>query len=198
MYIFYTHDYRNEKGESHRLLTEAIAAYLDIGQDRDDTLFIELGDTDSSAEYVYMAEGLTEVLMTGAQGKPFIPGFSPFSISHSDHTWAVLIADSGCGLDIQYPRRADRSGIARRFYAREDAEHIEWDPEDFFRIWARREALIKAAGTSVAETDLPSVLADRVTYRGADYAITDISIPDAPELCAAVCLEDNERGLRNE
>ena len=48
------------------------------------------------------------------------------------------------------------------------------------------------------ETDLPSVLADRVTYRGADYAISDISIPDAPELCAAVCLEDNERGLRNE
>ena len=41
MYIFYTHDYRNEKGESHRLLTEAIAAYLDIGQDSDDSSEIQ-------------------------------------------------------------------------------------------------------------------------------------------------------------
>lgn len=92
-----------------------------------------------------------------------------------------------CGLDIQYRRKADAAGIASRFFAPEDAELIaavtDRDSSDaeFFRIWARREALIKAIGGSVADTDIPAVSGDSAEYKGKQYMIMDIEIPDAAD-----------------
>ena len=110
MVIYYTHSYGNRKGESHRLLQLAIARYLTENGYRGDA-----AETESAA--------LTASLRTeGEYGKPVIPGFAPFSISHSNDTWAVLIAESGdgaerCGLDIQYRRNTSAVSVAKRFYA---------------------------------------------------------------------------------
>ena len=82
MVIYYTHRYGNKKGESHRLLQLAITRYL-----------MENGRSEDAA--VAESVTLTASLSTeGEYGKPVIPGFAPFSISHSSNTWAVLIAEA--------------------------------------------------------------------------------------------------------
>ena len=198
MVIYYTHSFTNTGDESHRLLTKAIAAYLKV--------------RDMSADAAGEAKRMTSGLSTyGEFGKPFIPGFAPFSISHSNGTWAVLISEKDvyCGLDVQYERKADVRAIARRFYASEDAEiiahliekdtgsdgsHCAADRE-FFRLWARREALVKAIGTSVAESDLPAVYSGRAEYGGELYIIEDVEIPADGKLFASICFTDRGQGM---
>lgn len=188
MILYYTHSYENTKGESHRLLGRAISAYA--------------ADTNMSCD----ASALTESLRTAGEfGKPYIPGFAPFSISHSGSTWAVLIMEGmtgECGLDIQYARKAEAVNIARRFYADEDAAlirrlHETGDEskvtDEFFRLWARREALVKAAGTSVAGTDIPAVSGPAAEYGGAIYLTEDINIPGA-DIYAAICVRCDKPG----
>ena len=191
MHLYYTHNYTGGNGGSHRLLVKAIAAHL--------------GDADRAEHLVSTMQraplaGDTDI--PGNNGKPYIPGFSPFSISHSNNTWAVLILDSDaaedtCGLDIQYMRKTDAEGIAGRFYAPEDADRIVSIPDgnnrdrEFFRLWARREALVKSIGASVADTQIPSVLSDEVCYNGRRYMINDIRIPGETGLFAAICVNTN-------
>ena len=187
MRIYYQLSYNNEKGESHRLLSKAIAAYLCEG-DSEELVFSELSGSKITSDAELKASEYVSRLQVGKQGKPYIDGLVPFSISHSVDTWAVLFSRSECGLDIQYSRRADASGIARRFFASEDAIYIADHEEEFFRLWARREALVKAAGTSAAESSVPSVLPESVYYRGCNYSIRDIVIPGIHELSAAICI----------
>lgn len=181
MIIYYTHDFGSNKGESHQLLEEAIARHIGDG--------------------VRASELVGSLQTSGEYGKPVIRDFLPFSISHSRSSWAVLIAERECGLDIQYHRRSDAGVIAQRFYAPEDAAVIKkfaengQDPDDeFFRIWARREALVKAAGGSVVATDIPSVLGSEVTLDGELWKIRDITIPGCDKLKAAICTMADEEG----
>lgn len=196
MHIYYLKGYNNEKGESHRLLRMAIAAFLsDEDEDKEGIAFSELSRAESTPDAGIKASEYVDMLREGEQGKPYINGFVPFSVSHSNDTWAVLFSRRECGLDIQYPRRADAFGIAHRFFAPEDASYIADHEEAFFRLWTRREALVKAAGTSAAESSVPSVLPGNVHYRGCEYSLTDIMIPDAPGLNAAICIrlgDDNK------
>lgn len=187
MIIYYTHDYSNHKGESRALLERAIAAHT--------------GSEDEASRLVRL------IGTSGEYGKPYIPGFATFSVSHSVNTWAVLIADdagdegkagagAACGLDIQYPRTVDAPAIAKRFFAPEDAELVGRMPDQFFRIWARREALIKAAGTSVAGTDVPAVQGDTAEYGGVVYRIRDIAVP-GQEMYAAICTSGRDTAVRS-
>lgn len=176
MIIYYSLSFGGGRGESHELLRRAVSEYL-----QDDE----------------RAGALTDSLRTGRKGKPYIDGFSEFSISHSGNAWAVLFSDKKCGLDIQFERKCDIIAIARRAFDPADAELIyslyKGSPEEarrlFFRIWTRREALTKALGESVFDSDIPSVAADSVSMGGSDYLIRDIVIPAAPELYASVCTE---------
>ena len=142
----------------------------------------------------------------GEHGKPFIEGFSCFSISHTGSIWAVLIADSECGLDIQLGRKCDKKAIADRWFAPEDAAKLaETFPDDsknaadaFFRIWTRREALTKALGRTVYDPDLPAVSGEYVRINDKRYIISDIQIPQMPEVYSAVCIynTDSISGLK--
>jgi hypothetical protein len=196
MVIYYTHSYSNKRGESHRLLQCAIACYLkENGYSEDD----------AAAE----SKTLTASLCTeGEYGKPVIPGFAPFSISHSNNTWAVLIAESDdgaqrCGLDVQYRRKTEAVSVAKRFYAAEDAEMVcaavtagaDAAEDVFFCLWTRREALVKAAGESVAATDFPAVNGDAAVFRDTEYIIADVRIPGAG-LYAAACCDGTQMPVR--
>ena len=182
MIIYYTGNFKGGRAESRRLLRKSIAEYT--------------GDADR-------AEELVSGLLTGENGKPYIEGFDRFSVSHTGGIWAVLIDICECGLDIQLGRKCDALAISRRTYAREDTEKIaalhDEDPEEakdeFFRLWARREALTKAMGGTVFDTDLPSVQAEELSVNGASYRISDVSFPDTgsedgKKLYAAVCVEN--------
>ena len=175
MIIYYTTDFSGGQEESHRLLEAAITEYT--------------GDSGQARE-------LLEGMYTGENGKPYMDGFEYFSISHTGSVWAVLVSERECGLDIQHARSCNALSIAGRFYHPDDAAAVtamhEEDPEkgrdEFFRLWARREAMVKAFGGSAADSDIPSVSGECAEYRGAPCRIIDICMPDLPELYAAVCV----------
>lgn len=182
MIIYYTDKFTGGRGESHRLLEKVLSVHT--------------GNEEQ-------AHRLTGAMKRGEHGKPYIDGFSCFSISHTGNIWAVLIADRECGLDIQLGRKCDMSAIAKRWFAPEDAARIaelinkdEADPADtenirdtFFRIWTRREALTKALGGTVYDPDLPAVLTQYVTMNGKRYSLTDTELPDNKQIYAALCVE---------
>ncbi len=174
MHIYYKNNFTSEKGESHRLLEKAIESF--IGADSRDS-----------------ASDLVADIEIGEMGKPSIPGFNDFSISHSDNVWAVLFADGYgsdyyCGLDVQFSKNADVNKLAERWFHADEAEAVRAEgPDEFFRIWARREALVKAVGTSIVNAHLPNTLTDEVEFEGAKWQIRDIEIPGADGAFAAVC-----------
>ena len=177
MIIYYSDAYSGAKGESHRLLRQAIGKHT--------------GDTGQAGT-------MLDEMKKGPQGKPYIDGFSSFSISHTGSVWAVLIADEECGLDIQLGKSCRMQAMAERVYAPEDAAAVAEaiadgslsDAEDvFFRIWTRREALAKAMGSTAFDSTLPSVATGIVRAGGKAYTIRDTELPGIPELYAAICLE---------
>lgn len=172
MKIYYTHAF-NKKMESHRLLEQAIGRYL---------------DKDSG--------GLISGLKTGELGKPYIEGFDGFSISHSERSWAVLFDSSECGLDIQYHKKLDYMPIAERWFHKDEVRRIselkkksdEEGLNEFFRIWTRREALVKAMGRSIVDSGLASTLPDSVNIEGSFWHIIDLEVPETENVSAAVCV----------
>ncbi len=182
MIIYYTDKYKGGREASHGLLREALTEYT--------------GDSERAGQLVC-------AMKKGEHGKPYIDGFSCFSISHTGGIWAVLITDRECGLDIQLGRDCDAASIARRWFAPADAQRIEDLYEEneeaasaeFFRIWTKREALVKAMGSSVYETDLPPVSSGEAEADGRNYIMKNIAFPggacsgEGKDLFAAVCME---------
>lgn len=187
MTIYYTHRYKELSCGSHELLEVAIGDYI--------------GDSARAAE---LLSSMKRDKSNDFEGKPYIDGFDKFSISHSDGTWAVLIDRRECGLDIQYEKRCDYISIAKRFFNLEDAAVVSGEfsgknPSDeevrneFFRIWTKREAFIKAIGSSVVYEGFPPMANHQsAEHEGRQYYIGSIEIPDAPELHAAICLDASE------
>lgn len=168
MKIYYTNNYGNGDGESHTLLEKAVAEHI--------------GDKERAAELIKEIHSCTQY------GKPIIDGFDEFSISHSNNTWAVLVADFMCGFDIQYSRDADVSKLAEKYYSEQERELVKKSGNgEFFRIWARREALVKAVGTTIVNTDLPDVLGSRVEFEDEVWIMKDVVIPGT-DACAAACV----------
>lgn len=178
MIIYYTLS-GGGRADSHRLLEEAIAEYT--------------GDREKAGT-------LVSGMKTGENGKPYIEGFDHFSISHSAEAWAVLFCEMECGLDIQYGRKCDVLSIARRWYNPIDAGAVfaaaeggeGESAEEFFRLWARREALVKALGGTVYDTELPAVCGGAVSAGGREFVITDIDIAGREDIYAAICIRKEE------
>ncbi|MBQ6621696.1 MAG: 4'-phosphopantetheinyl transferase superfamily protein [Mogibacterium sp.] len=175
MILYYTDWYDSSKRPSHGLLEDAVRAYLT--------------DCGSSEDPEAEAKECLGRIRRGAHGKPTIPGFPAFSLSHSGSWWGVLIGGSEpVGLDLQVPRPVgtDQMKIAERFFDPADAEAVRQGGEEvFWRIWVRREALIKALGTTVI-SPVPAVFGvSPVACGGADWFCREIS-PDG-SVYGAVC-----------
>lgn len=179
MIVYYADGLSGGRAESHRLLERSISEYT--------------GDA-------LKAEELAASIKTTEGGKPYIEGFRHFSISHTGSIWAVLIDGRECGLDIQLAKKCDICAIARRVYHPEETAMVEGLAADsqsaaqdaFFRVWTRREALVKALGLSVFDAVLPKVTGDSVVIDGREFGLSDIRFPGMPQLYAAACVEGCE------
>ena len=100
-----------------------------------------------------------------------------FNVSHSGELALVAITLEGeLGADVELRRSLrDMQGLATRFFSEQESSGLfrmpaEFQPEAFFRIWTRKEAILKATGkgltyplhrltVSFAKDDPPALLA---------------------------------------
>jgi 4'-phosphopantetheinyl transferase len=94
---------------------------------------------------------------TGPHGKPEIATPQPelplrFNLSHTEGMCACAVTlGRDIGVDVEMTRRrAERVGIARRFFSPEEAAAIEALPDLFFDYWTLKEAFIKACGRGLS------------------------------------------------
>ena len=129
------------------------------------------------------------VFSYGPWGKPCWRDL-PFSISHSG-TEALLAVCEGCpiGCDIQWTGSAvDARGIADFFHPRERLALDALPPDDyargFYRMWVRKEAVMKACGKGLG-TGLDRVLVSAES--GGHHASIQEALPDEGEHWWAPC-----------
>lgn len=90
-------------------------------------------------------------VMRTAEGKPFTeePGIF-FSVSHTGTDWYCALSDAPIGFDAEKIRKVDFLKLAERFFSPGEQQLCrENGRDDFFRIWCRKEALVKFFGTTL-------------------------------------------------
>lgn len=102
----------------------------------------------------------------GPQGRPELApdlggGTFSFNVSHSDNQGLFAFArDRTVGVDLEIAREEiDDANIAKRYFHPEEAAWLSTltearRREEFFRLWTRKEALLKAKGLSVSDIDV--------------------------------------------
>lgn len=89
----------------------------------------------------------------GAAGKPAAPDLAlSFNLSHAHNLMLLAVSDLPVGVDLEYmapiPELMD---VARDHFSRDEMRQLNGLPANeqvaaFYRIWTRKEALVKAAG----------------------------------------------------
>lgn len=114
-----------------------------------------------------------EGLAVCERGRPYLQGRKiEFNISHS-HQRAVLLISrheathEALGVDLEWmQRRVDRTALARRFFTADESEYCETGVEPFFRVWTRKEAILKTNGVGLrVALDSFDVLSDVVEQK---------------------------------
>ena len=122
-------------------------------------------------------------LTVGPYGKPeLVGGELAFNVAHSGELALIAVSRAGpIGVDLEQHRPLrDAAAIARRFFTAEEAALVVADPVEFYRLWCRKEAWVKAQGTGLR---LPLDGVDvRVAPPG--WLLADLDI--APGYAAAV------------
>ena len=104
-------------------------------------------------------EPLAVPILEGPHGKPSLaPDRRPalgFNVSHSGERFVIAAAvGMAPGVDVERVRpHRDLSSLARRFFSPAEQEEVAAAPDPlraFYRVWTRKEAVIKADGRGVA------------------------------------------------
>lgn len=186
MYLFYTNEYKRDSAHSRELLARSIRKLIESDSSID--IAPELATLTGEELRRYIADNIE----FNKNGKPNITGVPYYSISHSENTWAIIFSDAPCGLDLQYNKKAKLEKIAVKLYQEDEQESVnKLGIDEFFRIWSRREALIKAAGSSVFY-DAPSTMWESASYEGYLWHIYDVS------LGAEICSADNAETIHSD
>jgi len=131
----------------------------------------------------------------GRWGKPSVAGAGrsgpEFNIAHSGGEVLLAFAEHAVGIDVERHRRLSEAvDIAERFFSPAEAQAIRalGAPAreiGFFRLWTRKEAVVKAAGLSVAAASREAVVL------GLDAAHGVVELADAdPDTPSSVCWTD--------
>ncbi len=109
-------------------------------------------------------------IIKGKNGRPRFENCErlDFSISHSNElvVCALSVGDGKIGADTEKKestvRKEKQGQFAGRFFAGNEREILEKEPERFSEIWTRKEAYLKRLGTGIA-TDLREVDTCRIS-----------------------------------
>lgn len=138
------------------------------------------------------------------RGKPALhlpyPGLA-FSLSHSEGIALIALAEPArLGVDVEFRRpNSDLLEIARRYFKTDEsvalaAMNDEHRTTAFYRIWTRKEAVLKALGVGVTESldrcrvtgSADALLLQLDGEDAARWSLLDIELPDA---AAAVAID---------
>lgn len=117
----------------------------------------------------------------GKFGKPYLKDYSGthFSISHSGRFVACAVCDRPVGVDIQ-EIIAYRPDVAKRICSHEELKRIEANDDpaaEFTKIWAMKEAKVKAMGTGIWDNlQDDSFFAGGVLSRRIETAFLSVSV----------------------
>ena len=134
--------------------------------------------------------------LEGKHGKPSLADHPEihFSISHSSHFVACAMADCEIGIDIQHLVKVNEP-LMRRVLSDEELEMVmalqgEERQMLFARLWALKEAYLKAVGTGITD-DFPSFSLEndrpRLVNRQGFFLFREF---DFPEGKGALCVVD--------
>ncbi|MFD1436738.1 4'-phosphopantetheinyl transferase family protein [Kroppenstedtia eburnea] len=153
----------------------------------------------------YMGQNPREVqIMYGEFGKPFLKQERIFfNVSHSHHMGLIGISRSDpLGVDIEQIRSFPEAQLlSEQFFSDREKRMIrqtQGDIKAFFRIWARKEAFIKALGRGLSQSlerfDVVDESGGWIEYindsRGSErYQVRDLSVD--PDYSAALCFQGN-------
>lgn len=126
-------------------------------------------------------------------GKPFLGDKSTyFNMSgNSDFIVFVLCKESPIGVDVQRKRPFPGPAV-RGFFFEEEWNHLFEHPDDFIRIWTRKEAYLKCIGTGWTKTPGCSVMPDCITSgKECCYCIIDMELVE--DIVLSICYEGKEQ-----
>jgi 4'-phosphopantetheinyl transferase len=115
----------------------------------------------SEIRFNYTSSGKPSVSREDAGG-PF-----HFSLTHSADIAAVAVAGRPVGIDLEFPRPVpDALALACRYFASEECEILSQCTEEsleptFYRLWTRKEAVLKATGCGLSGLRSVNVVQDR-------------------------------------
>ncbi|WP_434670687.1 4'-phosphopantetheinyl transferase AcpT [Klebsiella sp. B345] len=138
---------------------------------------------------VLLAQAITPLpeIIYSAQGKPGFAGTVTrwFNLSHSGDEIALLISDEGevgCDIEVIRPRQNWRR-LANAVFSTDEHAEVEAEPpaqqiNAFWRIWTRKEAMVKQRGGSAWQ------IASVDSTRHATLSVSQIQLGN---LSLAVC-----------
>ncbi len=121
------------------------------------------------------------VFRVSGRGKPTVDDGPSFNISHSGNDVVVALAAAGrLGVDVEAVRpHDDLFDVARLSFVASEVDALQQAPigeqlRHFYRVWARKEAMLKALGVGIADLAALTVSGASVTHN----ALTRIDLPD--------------------
>ena len=99
--------------------------------------------------------GLTDkpTFVIGEHGKPSLLEFPEihFNLSHCSNAIACAICSSPIGIDVEALERKITEPLIKHTMNQEEQMEITKDPDNFFRFWTQKEALVKLHGTGLQD-----------------------------------------------
>ncbi|MFE6984875.1 4'-phosphopantetheinyl transferase family protein [Streptomyces griseus] len=132
----------------------------------------------------------------GPHGRPVLEGSSPavrFSLSHSEGTALVAVAETAVGVDVQGLPGTDTVDVCLPALHPDERAELTQEPVGalpaaFGQLWARKEAYLKGLGTGLGRSPSLDYLGTRVHRRPDGWTVTDLAC--GPHHRAAVALRE--------
>ena len=128
-------------------------------------------------------------------GKPFFKNCPiKFSLSHSGKYAVCVVSDTECGIDAEkYADTKNVLKIAERYFATDEYEYIKSSGDTktaFFKLWTRKESLLKAIGTGISGgLKTYTVLNDEIAIGDTKFRFLEIG--GYEDIAITVCAREN-------
>lgn len=152
---------------SAREIEESIRLLPEWRRDRAMRYSFPEGRRNCSLAYHLLCRALKEeygitaqpTFVAGEHGKPSLLEFPDihFNLSHCPCAIVCAVSERPVGIDVECVRRTVSPALLRHTMNTEEQEEVAKDPMAFFRLWTRKEALVKMLGTGLHD-GIPELL----------------------------------------